>query len=107
MATSDHVFNVPAFTPIGAHSTESPVASTVVARPAASIGGDNATMVLIYTESQAIRYTLDGTVPVVATTGFPLAADSGVVIAVSNNTTLTIIEEAAAPAALVQVQWGK
>ena len=105
MARTDHIFNIPAFTPIGAISSETPTTATTLTHPAESVGGGKETMVALQTADQSIWVTIDGTDPVVGTTGFEVFVGERVAVPVDSNTTVKILESATA--ATVQVQWGR
>lgn len=83
--------------PVGAHTTDATVdAATALARPA------GASFVRIQAETQAIRYTVDGTTPTAAT-GFLLAVGVEKDIYVGSGASLNVI--AAVAGASIQYQW--
>lgn len=105
-STNDHRQTIPAFTPLGAHDTATPATATIITRPADADGGKLVRLLAIQPEDQSIRLTLDGTTPVAGSVGFVVSAGERRQIPIANNTIVTIIEEAASPAATVQLQWG-
>ena len=105
MARTDHINTIPAFTPIGDISSETPTVATTLTHPADSVGGGQETMVALQTAGQGIWVTIDGTAPVVGTTGFEIFVGERVAVPVDRNTVVKILESASA--ATVQVQWGR
>lgn len=89
-----HLFN-----PIGAHTTDATIsAATDLTKPA------GATALILQATGQAVRYTLDGTTPT-ASTGFRLAANERVELAIGSGVSIVkVIEETSSGA--VQWQWG-
>lgn len=87
------------FEPVGTHVTNTDISTAAVLTPATG-----ATKLLIQTVGADIRYTLDGTVPTVAS-GFQLKADdTPIMIAVGFGVIVTVIEEGTA--AVLEYQWG-
>lgn len=72
-------------TPIGAHTTNGTLSSAVTIAHGAAGG------ILIAATTQNVRYTLDGTTPT-ATTGFLIVAGVPVILPLSAETTLKVIE---------------
>jgi hypothetical protein len=88
------------FIPIGAHVDSPAIAIASVLTPPP----DGASKIMMQTMSQSVRYTLDGTTPT-ALVGFRLpAGNDPIILYISNQTTLTVIQEAAT--ADFQYQWG-
>lgn len=87
------------FSPVGSHQ-DGPVISTAQAL----VNPAGATKLLIQALDQNVRFTLDGTTPT-ASKGFQLrAGDPPVIIPISANTTVKVIQEAAT--ADLQYQYG-
>lgn len=88
------------FVPLGDHVSDSSLSSaeTLTAQ-------SGATALLIQALTQNVRFTLDGTTPT-ATVGFQLkAGDPPVLIPISYDTAVKVIEEASG--AVLQYQWGR
>lgn len=85
--------------PVGSHTDGADISSAVELTPPAG-----ATKLLVQALTQNVRYTLDGTTPT-ASKGFQMkAGDPPIVIPIDDDTTITVIEEAAT--ADLQYQWG-
>ncbi len=89
------------FSPIGNHATDALLSS---AKPL--VPEPHATKVMLQALAQNIRYTLEGSTPLVGTVGFLLlTGDAPIIIEIERSTTITVIEETAT--AILQFQWGK
>lgn len=87
------------FNPLGSHSDGLAISSAVALTPASG-----ATMLLIQAIGQNVRLTLDGTTPT-ATKGFRIVADDApIIVPIGEDTTVTVIQEAAT--ADLQYQFG-
>lgn len=89
------------FDPIGAHTQNSSLSSAVTLTPPS-----NADALLITVTGQAVRFTLDGTVPT-TTKGFRIPTGQGPIIIDRgpNCASIKIIEESASAA--IEYQWGR
>jgi hypothetical protein len=88
------------FVPLGSHTTNSSLSSAVTLTPATG-----ATMLMIQSTGQNVRYTLDGTVPT-ASVGFRLTpGDGAVILPISPTSVVKVIQEAAS--GTVGYQWGR
>ncbi|MBI1296672.1 hypothetical protein GC175_17085 [bacterium] len=87
------------FTPVGTHQTDDTVSAATTLTPP-----NGANSVLLQALNQNVRYTLNGTTPT-ATTGFRLTAGRDpVIVPMTEQTMLRVIEEVAG--AVLQYQWG-
>lgn len=95
------------FDPIGPHVSNTAISSQTVLTPPVSPTG-TADKIMIQSNDQATRYTLDGSLPMPTGTqhGFVLIADAApIVIGISEGLTLTVVE--ATGTAELQYQWGQ
>lgn len=92
------MFTESRFNPVGAHTINASIASA-----ATLTNASNASAVLLQAYGQAVRFTLDGTTPT-ASTGFRLAANDRIALAIGGGVSIKVIEEAAGGS--IQFQWG-
>lgn len=91
-----------AVTVVGTHTTNSSLAAAVTLTPPSDI----INAILIQTNTQPVRYTIDGTTPT-ATTGFLMAVGAlPQLIIISEDTQFLRVIETVASAS-IQYQWGR
>lgn len=86
------------FNPIADSHTENAVATVQTLTPPAWV-----TKLLVQAEDDNVRFTLEGTDPVAATTGFILTPDQPIVIGIQKNTVLKFLSDGGT----IIYEWGK